>query len=201
MRPENVSESTGACIAGNMKLLRKEQSLSQEQLSERSGVPRSTIASLERGEGNPTLQVLMGISQGLGVTIAELLAQRQPRASVHRREAHARYPQQLITMSKAQSAHTIELQRLSPSHARYLVIDEVTLMRGEKFVAQPHPPGTEEYFYPVEGSFQIEVANDHFTIHECDVLRFDGDQKHAYACADTSDRARGFSVVVQIPRV
>lgn len=89
-----VSETTGACLASNMKLLRKELSLSQEQLSERSGVPRSTIASLERGEGNPTLQVLMGIAQGLGVAIAELLAQRQPRATLFPKDEHTRmsYP-------------------------------------------------------------------------------------------------------------
>jgi XRE family transcriptional regulator, regulator of sulfur utilization len=57
-------ESFGQYIAIHMKSFRREYGLSQEQLSERSGVPRSTIASLERGEGNPTLQVLVGIAQG-----------------------------------------------------------------------------------------------------------------------------------------
>ena len=201
MRAETGSDSTGACIAGNMKLLRKDQNLSQEQLSERSGVPRSTIASLERGEGNPTLQVLMGISQGLGVTIAELLAHRQPRAALYTRDSHSRVPYQIITAGKASSTANLDTLRLSPANARYLIIEEIRLKKGEKCLSTPHPPGTEEYFYPIEGDFQLEVGNDHFSVQSGDVLCFDGDQVHSYACSDKHDSARGMSVVVQVPRV
>ena len=201
MRAETGSESMGACIAGNMKVLRKDQSLSQEQLSERSGVPRSTIASLERGEGNPTLLVLMGISQGLGVTIAQLLAQRQPRATHYPFDSHSRVHYPLLSANKDSLSATIEVLRLSPSQARYVIIEEISLKKGEKCLGTPHPPGTEEYFYPIEGQFQVDIGSDHYSVLNGDVLCFDGDQTHSYACSDKSDTARGFSVVVQVPRV
>ncbi len=196
-----VSETTGACLASNMKLLRKELSLSQEQLSERSGVPRSTIASLERGEGNPTLQVLMGIAQGLGVAIAELLAQRQPRATLFPKDEHTRmsYPLQCPEIGIPKGF--TETLRLTPAQARYLVIEEIVLEGTELIASAAHASGTEEHFFLVEGCCEVEVSGEVFTVSQGDLLRFDGDQKHSYRSAKLGVKARGFAVVVQTPRV
>lgn len=196
------SETQGGCLASNMKQLRKELALSQEQLSERSGVPRSTIASLERGEGNPTLQVLMGVARGLGVTISELLAQREPRAILYSSRDHARtrYPVHNSEGDKAR-ARAVETLRLTPEQSRYLVIEEVVLEGLETIVSPPHPARTEEHFFVVEGSCEVEVSGDVFLVSQGDLLRFDGEQKHSYRGTSKGKRARGFAVVVQVPRV
>lgn len=46
--------------------------LTQEDLAYRSGLDRSYIGGVERGERNPTLSVIEKIADGLGVTVAEL---------------------------------------------------------------------------------------------------------------------------------
>ncbi|MEN9826369.1 MAG: hypothetical protein RI953_2114 [Pseudomonadota bacterium] len=195
----------GACLAANMKNLRKELGLSQEQLSDRSGVPRSTIASLERGEGNPTLLVLMGIARGFGVSITELLVQRQPRATLFKSENHSRltYPLDSVDSSEFSSTDAIETLRLTPVQARHLVIEQVTLNAGQQIFSSPHAAGTEEYFFLVEGCCDVEVCGETFSVSQGDLLRFDGDQKHVYRSSESSTRAvaRGFAVVVQAPRV
>ncbi len=195
-------EGAGACLASNMKAFRKELSLSQEQLSERSGVPRSTIASLERGEGNPTLQVLMGIARGFGVGIAELLVQRQPRATLFKSEQHGRlsYPLSVVANNLTESG-VVETLRLTPAQARYLVIEEVVLRSSQQIISSPHAAGTEEYFFLVEGRCDVEVAGETYEVNKGDLLRFDGDQKHIYRGLGLEQGARGFSVVVQAPRV
>lgn len=194
-------DGAGACLASNMKALRKELSLSQEQLSERSGIPRSTIASLERGEGNPTLQVLMGIARGFGVSITDLLAQREPRATLFRSEHHARlaYPSD----SGSTSREFIETLRLTPAQARYLVVEEIVLKGQQQLSSNSHASGTEEYFFMVEGRCEVEVGGEVFVVSQGDLLRFDGDQKHVYRAQPQSHGqvVRGFSVVVQAPRV
>lgn len=48
--------------------------LSQEELAHRSGLDRSYIGGVERGERNPTLSVIEKIAEGLGVSLAELFA-------------------------------------------------------------------------------------------------------------------------------
>jgi transcriptional regulator with XRE-family HTH domain len=195
-------EGAGASLASNMKAFRKEFSLSQEQLSERSGVPRSTIASLERGEGNPTLQVLMGIARGFGVGIADLLVQRQPRATLFKSDQHGRltYPLKATGESLSEIG-VIETLRLTPAQARYLVIEELILRSRQQIVSSPHASGTEEYFFLVEGQCDVEVGGETFEVSAGDLLRFDGDQKHSYRAIGAEKIARGFSVVVQAPRV
>jgi transcriptional regulator with XRE-family HTH domain len=48
--------------------------LTQEDLADRSGLDRSYIGGVERGERNPTLGVIEKIAEGLGVTLAEIFS-------------------------------------------------------------------------------------------------------------------------------
>ena len=57
-----------------LKSLRKERKISQQKLAESAGVERNYIYSLERGDSEPTLSVLMGLAQGLGMAFSEFSA-------------------------------------------------------------------------------------------------------------------------------
>jgi transcriptional regulator with XRE-family HTH domain len=48
--------------------------LTQEDLADRSGLDRSYIGGVERGERNPTLSVIEKIADGLGISLAELFS-------------------------------------------------------------------------------------------------------------------------------
>ena len=52
---------------------REEMSLSQRELSKRSGVMQAEISKIEQGKGNPTLLTLQKIAKSLGRTVASLL--------------------------------------------------------------------------------------------------------------------------------
>ena len=69
-------------LARNLAGLRHARALTQEALARSAKVPRSTVASLESGAGNPSLVVLVKVAQALGVPIDELLA--SPRGLVRR---------------------------------------------------------------------------------------------------------------------
>jgi transcriptional regulator with XRE-family HTH domain len=59
-------------IAGRVGELRAAHHLSLEALARRSGVSRSMISLVERGESSPTAAVLARLATGLGVTLASL---------------------------------------------------------------------------------------------------------------------------------
>jgi transcriptional regulator with XRE-family HTH domain len=64
-----------ASLAGaRIRALRSSAGLSAQALAQRSGVARGTLAQLERGEANPTVETLYAIANTLGVPLAELLA-------------------------------------------------------------------------------------------------------------------------------
>jgi XRE family transcriptional regulator, regulator of sulfur utilization len=69
-------------LAANLKDLRESRGLTQQELSERSGVPRPTLAHLESGQGNPTLSVLIKVAAALGIGIEALVAATRPKVRV-----------------------------------------------------------------------------------------------------------------------
>lgn len=48
--------------------------LTQEELADRSGLDRSYMGGIERGERNPTLSVIEKVAEGLGLSLAELFS-------------------------------------------------------------------------------------------------------------------------------
>lgn len=73
-------------LASNLKELREARGLTQQELSERSGVPRPTLAHLESGQGNPTLAVLIKVASSLGIGIEALVSASKPKVRVFSRE-------------------------------------------------------------------------------------------------------------------
>lgn len=79
-RPEDAawSEYAGQ-IATNLRRLRAEAGLSQEDVAYRSGLTRYTYQKYEKGESkpgtpaNPTIRTLLAMSQTLGVALTEIL--------------------------------------------------------------------------------------------------------------------------------
>jgi len=60
-------------VGFNVLRLRREQGLSQEELSFRSGFGRAYLSGLERGKRNPTVVTLWELSMALGVLPRDLI--------------------------------------------------------------------------------------------------------------------------------
>jgi transcriptional regulator with XRE-family HTH domain len=60
-------------LAGNMKRLRKERSMTQERLAEKAGVSQNHIAEIETGKKAASLEMVEKLASGLGVSPWELI--------------------------------------------------------------------------------------------------------------------------------
>src|SRR3954466_9630423 len=60
-------------IGSNLRRLRSDRGLSLAELATRSGVAKATLANLEQGRGNPTIETLWALALGLGVAFSDLL--------------------------------------------------------------------------------------------------------------------------------
>lgn len=61
-----------------LRARREELGWSQGQLFEKTGVTASYISHVERGLGNPSLDIMVQLCDALGVEIADMLANRKP---------------------------------------------------------------------------------------------------------------------------
>ena len=62
-------------IGRNIRRIRVERSISQERLAFDAGVDRSYLGGMERGEENPTVDVLDKLAATLAIPIADLFAE------------------------------------------------------------------------------------------------------------------------------
>jgi transcriptional regulator with XRE-family HTH domain len=86
---EDTASDTNQRIADRVRELRSAQGLSLDALAGKSGVSRSMISLVERGESSPTAVVLEKLAAGLGVTLAGLFdapAAQAPGGPLARRE-------------------------------------------------------------------------------------------------------------------
>jgi transcriptional regulator with XRE-family HTH domain len=62
-----------ARLARNLKRIRKDREMTQEELAERVGVSLGWISRIERGVNSPNLKLLTKIARTLGVKVKDLI--------------------------------------------------------------------------------------------------------------------------------
>ena len=62
-------------FAQNLKRIRIDKGLSQDELGAQCGLTRNYIGNIERQENSPSLQSMEAVADALGVSLLELLAQ------------------------------------------------------------------------------------------------------------------------------
>ena len=184
--PDPDTRAAAGHLARNLASLRHTRALTQETLAKAAAVPRSTIANLESGAGNPSLVVLVKVAGALGVPIDELLA--SPRALVRHWPAA-----EVAARSKGRGVH---IRPLVPEPVPDETMEVMDFEPGAVMGGTPHLPGTREFFTCLNGRVTLMVAGDRYELAEGDVLAFPGNQPHSYHNADALAAARGISVVV-----
>lgn len=184
-----MQETTQDLLSQNLALniinMRKKRKMTQSALAKISGLPRSTLASMECGMGNPSLQNLARVAEALHVSFEELLA--TPRSSVKliRKE-------EIPTNKRAKGS--VLVYKLLPDAIPGMAIDRVELEPGARMGGIPHSTGTKEYLHCVEGQITVAVNGEAFELRTGDVLAFPGESAHSYL-NHGSKKAVGISVV------
>lgn len=178
--------TTASHLARNLVSLRHTRTLTQDGLAKGAGVPRSTIANLESGEGNPSLSVLVKVAGALGVPIDELLS--SPRARVRRWNAD-----EVAAKTKGRG---VTIRPLVPEPVPDSMMEVMDFAPGAVMGGTPHLPGTREFFTCLGGAVRLLVAGEVYALGAGDVLAFPGNLPHSYQNADGVAPARGVSVVI-----
>ena len=186
MRAMSESPDEARHLARNLASLRHTRALTQGALAKAAAVPRSTIATLESGTGNPSLVVLVKVAAALGVPIDELLA--SPRALVRRWPA--------ADVASRVKGRGVSIRALVPEPVPDEMMEVMDFAPGAVMGGTPHLPGTREFFTCLDGCVHLMVAGDRYELAEGDVLAFPGNLAHSYQNADALAPARGVSVVV-----
>ncbi|HEV7529167.1 MAG TPA: helix-turn-helix transcriptional regulator [Solirubrobacteraceae bacterium] len=72
--PSKKSQANQA-LGAAMRCAHKRQGYAQESFAARAGLDRANYGAIERGESNVSLNTIVKLAAGLGITVGELLHQ------------------------------------------------------------------------------------------------------------------------------
>jgi len=162
-------------IAARVRQLRAARGLSLEGLAERSGVSRSMISLIERGETSPTAVVLERLAVGFDITLAGLFDPPQGLADpVSRRASQALW----------RDPDSGYLRRnVSPAgFPTPIQIVEVEFPAGGHVAYEtgPRPTLTHQQIWVLEGEIEVTVGDDRHELAAGDCLAHMLDRPVAY---------------------
>lgn len=174
-------------LSANVRSLREQRGLTQQQMAKIAGVPRATWGNLESGEANPTLHVLTKVASALQVRIEELLS--PPRTAAR----HVPAPELFVRRRGA-----VQIRKLLPEPLAGLEIERMHFPVDTNMVGVPHTPGTREYLTVERGALELRVGGERYRLSEGDVVMFRGDQRHGYTNVHAGETV-AYSVIAFAP--
>ena len=177
-------------IAANTRRIREEKRLTLEGAAAATGVSRSMLAQIEKGEVNPTISVLWKIANGYKVSFTSLVEDRTQPVAVLRRGD---------TAPLVEDGGRYENFPLFPFQERTLFETyRIVIHPGGSLSAQPHLAGSEEYITVFDGRADITVEGETFSLDQGDSIRFRADVPHGYA--NPGDETAQLSMLIRYDR-
>ncbi|MDO9353596.1 MAG: helix-turn-helix domain-containing protein [Solirubrobacteraceae bacterium] len=174
--PEELASRVGRLV----RRQRATQGLSSAELAERSGLSRTIVAKIERGDGNPSLGTLWRLSRTLRVPIGELIGEEpEPLTRLIRSGEGERVddPTGMI----AELIHAGGRERRSEMFW-------IDLPAGTVAERGPHYPGVEEVLVLVEGQASAGPDAEVVALSPGDTLWFAADVPHRYVAGPRACR-------------
>lgn len=171
---------------------RKQRELTLGQLADISGVSKSMLSQIERGQANPTFAVLWSLTRALGIEFTDLIeggleADNNEKITVI---TDANTPE----ITSADGDCTLRI--LSPAHMTgELEWYHLEIAPGGALTSNAHAPGTIEHVTVISGSFEITSDDTTQSVKAGETARYAADVPHQIL--NTGKRAaKGLLVVV-----
>jgi transcriptional regulator with XRE-family HTH domain len=171
---------------------RKARHLTLERLAALSGVSKSMLSQIERGEANPTFAVLWSLTQALKIDFTDLID-----GGVAHRQAS---PIEVVTLALTPEIKSPDgswrLRILStPALAGNVEWYEVEIAAQGKLHSAPHAPGTFEHLTAQTNGLVVETSFGRQSLKAGETARYRADVEHAIINEGKS-QARALLVVL-----
>jgi len=166
--------------------------LTLEQLAAQSGVSKSMLSQIERGQANPTFAVLWSLTRALKLDFADLLqGAAAPRDDGAIEIVAAANTPEIRSPDGLCRLRILGPPRLAGATEWY----EVAMAPGGALNSAPHASGAFEHFTALEGLFEITSARATRTLEAGETARYAADVEHRIANAGAG-AARGLLIVL-----
>lgn len=171
--PEGGLGALARGIARAVRAHRTAQAMSLGDLARASGLSKTIVSRIERGEGNPSVETLWRLSTALGLPLGTLMAQdAAPRVRVLRAGAASS-----VRGASGMAARLLHAE----GRALRSEVFELDLPAGADQRGAAHLPGTEELVVCTAGRLLAGPLGEEAELAVSDAVWFRADAPHRYA--------------------
>ncbi|MGI9484273.1 MAG: helix-turn-helix domain-containing protein [Hyphomicrobiales bacterium] len=175
-------------LANRLKEERASKGLSLEALAKLSGVSRSMLSQIERGESSPTVASLWNLTRALNVDFSELLdeesASNGPIFEFVRND-------QVPFIERKGSGCLIRILS-APEDVGETEVYDIQFEKGAVLDSAPHKKGCVEHLTALQGKLTVTSDNQKVEVSTGDTVRYAADKDHSIAA---KDKARALLIV------
>jgi transcriptional regulator with XRE-family HTH domain len=182
-------EEVNLIIAKNLKAFRDKKKLSLERVADLTGVSKTMIGQIERGESSPTITTVWKIANGLKISFTSLINNPQPDTKIVLKS-------EVQIFSEDDGKYRIYPYFPFQENRRFEVYS-VEIEKDGILKSEPHNEGTEEYITVFEGQLNILVNEEEFILSPGDSIKFKADRPHIYR--NSGDTIIRLSMVIYYP--
>ena len=166
-------------VAANVRNLRTQADMTLADLAASAGLGKSTLAQLESGKGNPSVETLWAIAAALEVPFARIVDEARPSLKV-------------VRAADVPPMHSAETpgwagRLLTASHGRGTFdLYALDLEQGAVRHAEAHHPGVLEHLVVVVGRLRAGPQDGPVLLEQGDMVTFAADVPHLYEALETT---------------
>lgn len=165
-------KSINVTVANNLKLIREQRNLSLDMLAKMTGVSKSMLAQIERGEANPTITTVWKITNGLKISFTQLISRDEKNYETVELPA---VPVLLEDEGHFRNYPLFPYEDSLGFEIYYLELDPGAFMQ-----AHAHPEGTQEFITVFAGEIEICLNGERLRADSERAVRFKADCPHSY---------------------
>lgn len=165
-------DNINSTVADNLKMIRDQKKLSLDALAKITGVSKSMLAQIERGEANPSISTVWKIANGLKLPFTELVARQEKDFEIIKKS-------EIACLSEDEGRY--RNYPLFPFDSlRKLEMYYIELDPGAFLAAEAHPENTHEFITVISGRLEIGVNGERLVVERECAVRFKADLPHSY---------------------
>lgn len=180
------SDAILTLLPSRLKQARQAQGLSLDAVAKLSGVSRSMVSQIERGESSPTIATLWNLTRALQVDFAGLLDDGDAPTQIE-----VLRDGDVPTIENRGTGCSIRILS-PPEEAGRHEVYMLTFAKGGALEGQPHARGAREHLTVLEGAVVVTSGDADQKILAGDTARYAADVPHSIRA---HDKARAFLVV------
>ncbi|WP_414042215.1 helix-turn-helix domain-containing protein [Macrococcus sp. EM39E] len=159
-------------VAYNLKMFRKDNGLTLDNVSRRTGVSKTMLSQIERGDSIPSITTVWKIANGLKISFMTLIKSPDQKVEVKRKG-------EIMEMTSDDGRYRLYPYFPFESGAQ-IEMYQFEIEPGGAYNAEPHQAGTSEYIIISEGMMNLKIQNEDYQMESDMAIKFDADVSHSY---------------------